>query len=240
MTLYDDDEFFDGYATLPRSTDGLDAAPEWPWLRAQVGEVRAKRVLDLGCGYGWFVRWAADAGAADVHGVDASQRMLDRAAQFPTPSNVRYERADLDTVELPAKAYDVVFSSLTLHYLAEIEPLAAKVRSALADGGRFVCSVEHPVFSAPTHQGFVEVDGRNVWPLDGYSKRGPRVRRWFTDGVVRHHRTVADYVNALAAHRLVLVAMEEWSPSTADLDAHPEWAGEVERPAFLLLSARAV
>ena len=37
------------------------------------------RVLDLGCGMGWFCRWAAENGAASVLGIDLSSNMLDRA-----------------------------------------------------------------------------------------------------------------------------------------------------------------
>lgn len=41
--------------------------------------LQGKRVLDLGCGYDWFCRWAAEAGAARVLGVDVSEKMLAQA-----------------------------------------------------------------------------------------------------------------------------------------------------------------
>ena len=54
QNIYDNPAFFEGYAQLPRSVQGLDGAPEWPALRAMLPELRDQRVLDLGCGYGWF------------------------------------------------------------------------------------------------------------------------------------------------------------------------------------------
>ena len=63
QNIYDDEVFFSGYSTLPRSLRGLDAAPEWPTLRRMVASVHAKRVDDLGCGFGWFCRWALQHGA---------------------------------------------------------------------------------------------------------------------------------------------------------------------------------
>ena len=49
QNIYDDDGFFAGYSQLPRSVEGLDAAPEWPALRALLPDLRGRAVLDLGC-----------------------------------------------------------------------------------------------------------------------------------------------------------------------------------------------
>ena len=63
--IYDNEEFFAGYSRLRRSVEGLDGAPEWPTLRALLPQLqRAPASLDLGCGFGWFCRWARQQGAA--------------------------------------------------------------------------------------------------------------------------------------------------------------------------------
>lgn len=77
--LYDDPAFFAQYAQMPRSKEGLSAAGEWHQLRALFPPLAGKRVLDLGCGYGWHCRYAAGQGAARVLGVDASARMIAEA-----------------------------------------------------------------------------------------------------------------------------------------------------------------
>src|ERR1044072_3061458 len=74
--IYDNDEFFAGYLRLPRSVAGLDGAPEWPALRAMLPDLHGGNVLDLGCGFGWFCRWAREQGAAYVVGIDVSEKML--------------------------------------------------------------------------------------------------------------------------------------------------------------------
>jgi SAM-dependent methyltransferase len=66
QNIYDDPTFFAGYRGLPRSLEGLDGAPEWPALRAMLPDLKDRRVLDLGCGFGWFSRWAREAGASRV------------------------------------------------------------------------------------------------------------------------------------------------------------------------------
>ena len=58
QNIYDNQAFFDGYAQLSRSVNGLDGAPEWPTIRSILPDLHGKRVVDLGCGYGWFCRSA--------------------------------------------------------------------------------------------------------------------------------------------------------------------------------------
>jgi len=241
QNIYDDERFFTGYSALPRSVDGLVAAPEWPQLRRMVGDVEGRRVVDLGCGFGWFCRWAADAGATEVLGIDISERMLAQAAVDTTQANVTYRRADLDHLALPDDTVDIAYSSLTLHYLADLPRLLACVHRALAPGGRFVCSIEHPVYTAPSTPGFVETaDGTVTWALDGYFREGPRTTDWLAPGVVKQHRTVGTYVGALTAAGFRLTDLVEWGPSADDLAAHPDWRHEVQRPAFLLIGAVSV
>jgi len=89
QNIYDDEGFFAGYSRLPRSVDGLDGAPEWPTLCAMLPELSGRNVIDLGCGFGWFCRWARRHGAAQVLGLDVSEKMLARARAEETMEQVR-------------------------------------------------------------------------------------------------------------------------------------------------------
>src|SRR5579864_6601901 len=127
QNIYDNDEFFAGYGKLPRSVEGLGGAPEWPALRAMLPELRGIRVLDLGCGYGWFCRWSREQGAAQVLGIDVSAKMLARARADTSDAAIDYRRADLETLELPGNGFDLVYSSLAFHYIADLDRLLTKV-----------------------------------------------------------------------------------------------------------------
>lgn len=238
QNIYDDDGFFAAYAQLPRSVGGLDLAPEWPSLAAMLPDLRDARVVDLGCGYGWFCRWAVDAGAASVLGIDLSERMLDQARASTSSSAIEYQLQDLDVVDLPAGAFDLAYSSLTLHYLTDLDRFFATVHDALAPGGSLVLSTEHPIFTAPSEPAFTTTaDDRSVWPLDGYLDEGTRVTDWLAPGVVKQHRTVATTVTALVGAGFTLTDLVEWGPSAAQIAAEPSWALERARPMFLLLAA---
>ena len=239
QNVYDRPDFFAAYDALPRSIEGLAGAAEWPALRAMLPPMAGLRVLDLGCGFGWFCRWAREAGAVNVLGVDLSRRMLARAAEMTRDEAIRYERADLDSYRPPAEAFDLAFSSLALHYVVDVDRLFAAVRAALAPGGRLVLSTEHPILTAPPAQQWTSgPDGGPVWPLAGYAREGERRTDWLAPGIVKQHRRVATTLNALVDAGFVLERMIEWAPSPNDVAAHPEWEREMERPMFLLLSAR--
>lgn len=60
QNIYDDPEFFAGYATLDRSVKGLDGAPEWPTIQAMLPSLQGKT----------FLIWAVDmAGFAATHAI---------------------------------------------------------------------------------------------------------------------------------------------------------------------------
>src|SRR5213082_1236943 len=117
QNIYDDPDFYAGYSQLPRSVEGLDGAPEWPALRALLPELRGRKVLDLGCGYGWFCRWAREQGAIEVLGIELSEKMLARARADTNDPAITYRQADMESVALPGEVFDLVYSSLALHYI---------------------------------------------------------------------------------------------------------------------------
>lgn len=238
QNVYDDPGFFAAYSRLDRSVAGLDGALEWPTLRALLPAVSGRRVVDLGCGFGWFARWAVDQGAASVLGLDLSTNMLDRA-RVDTPASlpIAYRQVDLDQLALDPGAFDLAFSSLTLHYLADLPRFLAVVGDALVPGGAFVLSVEHPILTAPSHPAFVDgPDGGRVWPLDGYHDEGPFTTDWLAEGVRKQHRTLATYVNDLIGAGFTIDEMVEWSPSPAQVADRPQDADERHRPYFLLVA----
>jgi SAM-dependent methyltransferase len=239
QNIYDDPEFFEGYSQLGRSVDGLTGAPEWPSLRALLPDLTGKRVVDLGCGFGWFCRWAHENGAAHVLGLDVSENMLARARAVTADEAISYERADLEHLELPEASFDLAYSSLALHYIVDLPRLLATVHRALVPGGEFTFSIEHPIFMAPMHPGWlVDAQGRKTWPVDSYQMEGPRVTNWLAEGVVKQHRTMGTTLNLLIRASFIITHVEEWGPTDAQVAASPALAEERERPMFLLVSTR--
>ncbi len=79
-------------------------------------DLRGNRVVDLGCGFGWFCRWARQQSAAEVLGLDVSENMLARARAETGDAAITYARADLERPRAasPVRSPDLAYSSLTL------------------------------------------------------------------------------------------------------------------------------
>jgi SAM-dependent methyltransferase len=241
QNIYDNPNFFEGYSQLSRSVKGLAGAPEWPALRTLLPDPQGLRVVDLGCGFGWFSRWARENGAAQVLGLDISENMLARARAITSDPAITYAQADLEQLDLPIASFDVAFSSLTLHYIEDLARLLATVHRALVPGGRLIVSMEHPIFMAPTRPGWsVDADGRRTWPLDSYKVEGPRTTDWLANGVVKQHRTIGTTLNLLIRLGFVISYVEEWGPTDEQIAAQPELAEERQRPMFLFIGAHRV
>jgi SAM-dependent methyltransferase len=236
---YDEPAFFAAYSQMPRSVDGLEKAWEWSQLRGLLPDLAAKRVLDLGCGYGWHCRYAREVGAAAVIGVDLSERMLARARACTVDPGIVYRRAAMEELDFDADEFDVIFSSLALHYVARIEDLFEKSYRWLKAAGVLAFSVEHPMFTARAEQNWcVGAQGERLhWPVDKYQQEGRRQTNWLAPDVIKYHRTVATYVNALLDCGFRLTRLLEPAPPEEFVRRHPELCDEWRRPAFLVISA---
>jgi SAM-dependent methyltransferase len=237
--IYDDPDFFAAYGQMPRSVHGLAGAPEWPTIRALLPDLSGKRVVDLGCGYGWFARWAIAHGATHVTAIDVSQRMLARAAELTDDPRIAYTARDLERLDLLPESFDLAYSSLALHYVSNLSGVLSVVHRALAAGSRFVFTVEHPIYTAPRSPEWQrDRSGHKFWPLDRYAVEGVRTTNWLGGNIVKYHRTLGTIVNQLIGAGFTIEHVRDWSPTPAEVAADPALSDELERPTFLLVSAR--
>lgn len=237
---YDDPAFFAQYSQMERSTQGLAGAGEWYALRRMLPDLAGNRVLDLGCGFGWHCRYAAEQGAARVVGTDISEKMLARAREMTNDPRIEYRRVAVEDIDDPDGAYDVVLSSLVFHYVAAFDETCRAVYRLLSSGGDFVFSVEHPIFTAQGAQAWVlDADGKPLyWPVDRYFDEGMREANFLGETVTKYHRTLTGYLQALLSAGFTLTAFTEPEPDPALMARHPEYADELRRPMFALFAAR--
>lgn len=109
----------------------------------QVGTThRVKRALTLGCGHGEFERGVAGYDLAEIHDAcdiaDGAVSAAARLAREAGLSHIRYKVADLNTIQLPRRNYDVVFGISSIHHVASLEHVFAEVVETLVPGGYFV------------------------------------------------------------------------------------------------------
>ncbi len=238
---YDDEPFFKAYQEMDRSKYGLEGAGEWHELQKLLPDFSGKRVLDLGCGYGWHCRYAVDQGATYGLGIDLSKKMLAKAREMTNSSKIVYQERDLQELETLTEQFDVVISSLAIHYVADFSKLVAHVNRLLVPGGQFVFSVEHPVFTAEGKQEWCyDNEGQlKHWPIDHYYIEGQRQSHFLGQEIVKYHKTLTTYLNTLLINGFQWNQIVEPQPSQELLRKIPEMKNELRRPMMLLVSAEA-
>lgn len=237
---YDNDKFFAEYAKMSRSREGLRAAGEWHQLRCLFPPLRGQNLLDLGCGYGWHCKFAAEQGAAQVLGIDLSRNMIEEAQKRNADSVITYRICGIEDYEYPENTWDQVISNLALHYIADIENIFQKVHRTLKPEGIFLFNIEHPVFTAGVGQEWIYTeDGKpQYWPVDEYFIPGKRNTCFLGCDVEKQHHTLTQILMGLLKNGFELQAVEEAVPSKEMMDI-PGMKDELRRPMMLLVKATA-
>lgn len=238
---YDQDSFFQKYSEMTRSQKGLSGAGEWHELQKLLPDFSGKRVLDLGCGYGWHCKYAAEHGAAFVLGTDISRKMLERAKALNNGDGIEYRQAAMEDLSFAAASFDVVLSSLAFHYVKDFSSLAAQINHWLKPGGAFIFSVEHPVFTAYGSQDWYYDASGNIlhFPVDNYYIEGKRNAVFLGEPVVKYHRTLTTYLDTLLKNGFSLRRVVEPQPPESMMDL-PGMRDELRRPMMLLVSATVI
>jgi ubiquinone/menaquinone biosynthesis C-methylase UbiE len=112
-----------------------------------IGDVKGKRVVDLGCGTGQAAITLARQGAT-VIAVDGSARMLDRARSLAErlETRVEWHHSDIsDLAFLRADSIDAVLSVYAVGEVVDLSRLLRQVHRVLRNRSAFVFSHEHPL-----------------------------------------------------------------------------------------------
>lgn len=171
------------------------------------GDVAGRRVLDAGCGSGPLATALRDQGAI-VSGFDLSLAMVDLARKRLGHDSALLVADLAEPLPYEDDTFDVVVSSLALHYLKDwIAPLT-EIRRILEPGGRLVVSVPHPAAYMFNYQ------DRDYFALTQYSEE------FEFDGqktvLTYWHRPLHAMTDAFteAGFRIEVVSEPPWSPDT--------------------------
>lgn len=236
---YDNEEFFKKYSEMNRSKQGLKGAGEWSELQKVLPDFHGKRVLDLGCGYGWHCLHAAQNGAAYVLGTDISEKMLSVAKEKQGDETIEYRCVAMEDLEFAHETFDIVISSLAFHYIRDFDSMVRNISRWLTPDGHFVFSVEHPVFTSCGTQDWYYDEAGNIlhFPVDRYYYEGKREAVFLGETVTKYHKTLTTYLNTLLKHGFELTDIVEPQPS-ADLMHLPGMLDEMRRPMMLIVGAQ--
>ena len=240
QNIYDNELFFKEYRKLRSKVDCANELIEKPALFSMLPDLREKSVLDLGCGYGENCMEFVQRGASNVVGIDISAKMLEVAKQDHADANISYIHMSMEDIGKLQQSFDVILSSLAVHYIKDFPALCRDVYNLLNPNGCFIFSQEHPLNTCFT-EGTRWTKDENGQVLHAntymYGEDGERRSLWFIDGVVKYHRTFSTIVNALADAGFVVKRCCEPIPNVSMIEKYPAYARDVHKPDFLFIKA---
>ena len=110
-------------------------------VREAVAPQAAERILDVGCGPGYYVQELVEAVGPEggVHGVDSSAPMLAVARQrCEALANATFDEGDAGRLPVEDGSFDAAVSVQVMEYVADVPSALAEIRRALRPGGRVV------------------------------------------------------------------------------------------------------
>lgn len=200
QNIYDNKDFFEGYQNL-RNNLSANELIEIPQLFDLIGNVENLSILNLGCGTGGHDRKLIELGAKKVVGIDLSNNMINEAIKNNTSDKIEYKVMSMSDIDQLDEKFDMVVSSLAVHYVEDYDNLCKKVYNLLNDGGMFVFSCGHPMDSCAIlndyADNFVIINDKKYFLISDYNNEGKRISHWFVDGVETYHRNMSHLVNGL-------------------------------------------
>lgn len=241
QNIYDNETFFDGYKKIRENESNANNLFETPALLSLLPDLKNKAVLDLGCGYGDHCVEFIKRGASKVVGVDISEKMLEVAAAENSHPRITYKNMPMENISMLDEHFDVVVSSLAIHYVEDYKGLVSNVFDLMNANGHFIFSQENPLntcFSTGSRWTKDEHGNKLFANISNYSTDGERESVWFVDNVKKYHRTFSTVINTLVEAGFVIEKLIEPIPTKEMIEKHPDQKDLLHKPDFLVVKVR--
>ena len=241
QNVYDNEIFFEGYRKIRKKEGNANDLFEIPALLSLLPDLKGKKVLDLGCGFGEHCKLFVDRGAERVVGIDISQKMLEVANKENADPRIEYRHLPMENLEALNETFDVAVSSLALHYVEDFSGVAKNVYRLLNEGGLFLFSQEHPLVTChgQGNRWTKDENGEKIHlNLSNYGISGERTTTWFVDDLKIYHRTFSEIINTLTEVGFTIEKMIEPLPTEELLARYPDHRDLFHKPDFLLLKVK--
>lgn len=107
------------------------------WLAPQPGE----RILDIGCGDGFYTELIARKGA-EVTGIDVRQKVLARARHRSSSQQLVFMEMNAEELNFPESYFDKVISLCVIEHLQKDEEALRLIARSLKPGGKLFLSAD--------------------------------------------------------------------------------------------------
>ena len=189
---------------------------EVPYILELIGDVRGKKVLDAGCGGGFYSLWLSEKGAK-VLGIDGSKEMIKIAKEKASRKmlGTKFLIGDITDLKIEDDVFDLVLSILVLMDLKKLDKAISELVRVTRNRGHIVISIQHPTLTAGDWQ---KESGEKIFrKLDDYFTERELKVVWENERKERihfkyYHKPLQAYVQPFLKRECVLTHLVEPQP----------------------------
>ena len=245
QNIYDIKSFSDAYDKMRYENKGMNANDlvEIPNFRKLIPDLNNKKVLDLGCGYGEKDIYCKELGAKEVLGIDISEHMLKIALDNNKDKDITYKLMAMEDIDKLEEKFDVVISSLAIHYVKDYDKLIKDIYNLLNEDGILIFSIDHPLriankFETWMKKNYTEINGKWFLLVSDYNREGLREKEWNGVMVKKYHRNFSSLINGLVQSGFKIDKILEPVPDEESIKIIPKYINQYDRPYFLFIRAK--
>jgi SAM-dependent methyltransferase len=170
------------------------------------GDVKGKKLLEIGCGSGHSLKYHAENGAAELWGLDMSTSQIQNASKLLSECGYA-ARLINESMEkechIPKNYFDFVYSIYAIGWTIDLQGTFDRIASYLKKDGIFIFSWKHPLHHCVTSE-----ENKLVFQKSYFDES------WFDlslDGfeIKLCNRKISTYINALAKAGFLIEEMSE-------------------------------
>ncbi|SET25041.1 class I SAM-dependent methyltransferase [Paenibacillus sp. NFR01] len=202
------------------------------------GDVRGKKLLEIGCGGGHSLQYLGDRGASELWGMDISENQIEKTRQYlgerGYPANLICSPME-EKCGLPEDYFDFVYSVYAIGWTTDLEGTFRQIASYLKKDGAFIFSWSHPI-----HKCVAAEDGSLVFKKCYFDES------WYSVSLGDHTLTLSDrkmstYVNSLSKAGFVIEQMVEESDEDLMISHNGDFAKKARMlPVTFVIKARKI
>lgn len=160
-----------------------------------LGNLKNKKILDIGCGSGHSLLWCAEQEADTLWGVDLSSKQVSNATKLLHSSGYNATLVNSPMEEnkgIPVGYFDIVYSIYAIGWTTDIQKTFNNIYSYLKRDGIFVFSWDHPLINS------IELEDNTLRFTGNYNAEETMTFEKGGNPVTLIKRKLSTYINALA------------------------------------------
>lgn len=205
---------------------------EFPTTYKMLGNIKNKKVLDLGCGPGINTKKMYNAGAK-IKGIDLSTNLI-KIAKTINPK-VEFIVGDINKLPYKNKEFDIVVCSLVLGHIKNWNSVLSEIRKVLKKEGLLVFSIHNPVTEK-----FVKTKWffKKYRQLKGYFNEDLKRSIWKEEKgkqseIIHYHKTYGTIIKTLVKNGFKIIDYEDCKPINYSKKIFPkEYSQSLDYPHF--------